>query len=102
MCLQALGTGYLYSCCTTPNLSSLLAFTIMTMYWLILFSSILVACQQQPPENVPSPVFFISLTSVCRFNNVEMNPDTSFAAKGSLCAYAQDANTMYSCPAGDP
>ncbi|KAK5093956.1 hypothetical protein LTR70_004482 [Exophiala xenobiotica] len=74
----------------------------MTMYWLILFSSILVACQQQPPENVPSPVFFISLTSVCRFNNVEMNPDTSFAAKGSLCAYAEDANIMYSCPAGDP
>ncbi|KAK5941147.1 hypothetical protein PMZ80_006424 [Knufia obscura] len=31
-----------------------------------------------------------------------MNPDTSFVTKGSLCAYAEEAGVMYSCPAGDP
>lgn len=76
-------------------------FTMLTMYWLVLLSSTLVACQLQAPEDVPSPIFFISLTSVCSFDNVMMNPETSFAAKGSLCAYAEEASMMYSCPAGD-
>lgn len=76
--------------------------TMLLLELLLLVTAQLATCQQQAPENIPSPTFFISLTSVCRFNDVEMNPDTTFVAKGSLCAYAEQAGVMYSCPAGDP
>lgn len=71
--------------------------------WLLL--AILACTASSSAQNLPDPIptatFFISLSSRCQYGNTSLAPGSSFEEGGSLCAYVEDADILYSCPAGD-